>query len=187
MAPRLGETGTEVAKHPLQQYPAAVLHTGGRVGFWLHPDDLAPEIGPLSALIPTSIAAGISDLVYRERYRLSDQRIESLHIVLRDGLSRASAHYACPSVAIETDDPVQGLCAWARGNVLSEVVAFAPMVGPVHDMLPRLKAGLESMGIPLTLLRRQSDTTAFSFATSGFFPFWEKMSLHLKQLQLRAS
>jgi hypothetical protein len=35
------------------------------------------------------------------------------------------------------------------------------------------------MSVRLTLIRRSSDQTAFSFATGGFFPFWQKMSLHL--------
>ena len=85
---------------------------------------------------------------------------------------------------MEADDPVAGLCSWVREHELAEVIAFAPMVGPVHDMLQRLKASLESMGTRLTLIRRTSDSTAFSFATAGFFPFWQKMSRHLKDLQL---
>jgi hypothetical protein len=35
------------------------------------------------------------------------------------------------------------------------------------------------LDIRLTLIRRPSDVTAFSFATGGFFPFWQKMSRHL--------
>ncbi len=174
----------DVGKRLLPQYPTALGRTCNRTGLWLHPDDLLPEIGPLAALAPNSIAACLSDHVYSEIYKLSSQRKASLHAVLGDGLARAMAHYACPSVALAADDPVVGLCSWVREYELDEVVAFAPMVGPIHDMLPRLRASLESMGIRLTLIRRASDATAFSFATAGFFPFWEKMSRHLKQLSL---
>ncbi len=171
-------------KQPLPYYPAELDHTSKRTGLWLHPDDLTPEFGPLAALVPTSVAATISDRVYNENYQLSSQRIASLHALLRDGLSRAGTHYSCRAVAVEADDPVAGLCSWVREHELAEVIAFAPMVGPVHDMLQRLKASLESMGSRLTLIRRTSDSTAFSFATAGFFPFWQKMSRHLKDLQL---
>lgn len=181
---RLPDHASAVSKRVLPQYATALSPTGGRTGLWLHPDDLMPEIGPLAALAPSSIAACFSDYVYTETYQLSSQRIASLHAVLRDGLDRASAHFACPSVAVEADDPAQGLCAWVREHELAEVVAFAPMVGPIHDMLPRLKANLDSMGTRLTLIRRESDANAFSFATAGFFPFWEKMSRHLKEFQL---
>ena len=179
----LTENTSAPGRQPLPQYPATPGHTSDRTGLWLHPDDLAPEIGPLAALFPAGIAACISDHVYRETYRLSTQRIASLHTVVRDGLARAAAHYACPAVALEADDPVAALCAWVREHELAEVVAFAPMVGPIHDMLPRLKENFESMGTRLTLVRRASDDTAFAFATAGFFPFWEKMSHHLKKLQ----
>jgi deoxyribodipyrimidine photo-lyase len=174
----------DLGKQPLAEYPTALGQTSKRTGLWLHPDDLTPEIGPLATLAPVSIAACVSDHVYSEIYQLSSQRIASLHTVLGYGLTRAAAHYACPSVALEASDPVAGLCSWVREYELAEVVAFAPMVGPIHDMLPRLSASLESMGTRLTLIRRASDAMAFSFATAGFFPFWEKMSRHLKQLPL---
>ena len=170
-----------MVRQPLPDYPTAFTQTTARTGLWLHPDDLAPETGPLAGLAPLSIAACLSDAVYRETYHLSPGRIASLHTVLRDGLGRAAVHFGCPAVAVEAADPVRGLCEWARDHGLSEVVAFAPMVGPVHDLLPRLQRHLSSMGIRLTLLRRPSDEAAFSLATAGFFPFWQKMSRQLQQ------
>jgi hypothetical protein len=47
-------------------------------------------------------------------------------------------------------------------------------------MLPRLRQQLEAERIRLSLIRRASDEVAFSFATAGFFPFWQKMSSHMK-------
>jgi deoxyribodipyrimidine photo-lyase len=126
------------------------------------------------------VAACISDHVYRKNYRLSQRRIESLHTVTRDGLDRAAAHYQCPALTLDAEDPVEGLCAWAGTHALNEVVALAPFVGPVRDMLPRASRQLEAAGIRLKLIRRPSDEVAFSFATAGFFPFWQKMSRHLK-------
>jgi len=176
------EERASIDASPLPEYPTCIHEQPGRTGLWLHPDDLAPEVGPLADLAPVSIAACISDHVYRDVYRLSGQRIASLHTVLADGLGRAGAHYRCPALALEGDDPVQGLCSWARDNDLKDVVAFAPTVGPTHDLLPRLRACLDATGVRLTLIRRPSDHTAFSFATAGFFPFWQKMCSHLNSL-----
>ncbi|MEQ1751511.1 MAG: hypothetical protein ABL974_18960, partial [Prosthecobacter sp.] len=159
----------------------SLSETKERTGLWLHPDDLTPELGPLASVAPVSIAACISDHVYHETYHLSSQRMALLHTVLRDGLARASSHFGCASVAVTANDPVQGICDWAVEHELEEIVAFAPMVGPIHDMLPRLRQQLGSLGIRLTLVRRESDDIAFSFASAGFFPFWQKMSRHLSQ------
>lgn len=161
---------------PLVDYPTSFIQTTGRTGLWIHTDDLLPEIGPLAALAPATIAASLSERVYKTTYDLSPQRIASLRTVTHDALDRASAHYACPAVVVQAEDPVLGLGAWARDEGLAEVVAFAPLIGPVHDILARLKLHLAKLEIRLTLIRRPSDATAFSFATAGFFPFWQKMS-----------
>jgi len=78
-------------------------------------------------------------------------------------------------------DPAASLCTWAATHGLDEVAAFAPTVGPVADLVPRLRELLTSAGITLTLLRRASDAHAFTLAGAGFFPFWEKMSRHLHE------
>lgn len=176
---RVMEHSDVLNKESLAAYPVSFAQTNGRTGLWLHADDLLPEIGPLAGLAPAGVAACVSDSVYQGEYRLGARRIESLHTVIRDGMSRAAAHYRCPAVVLEADDPVEALVAWARDQNLAEVVAFAPFVGPTHDVLPRLKKSFESARIQLTLIRRLSDETAFSFATAGFFPFWQKMSRHL--------
>ena len=66
----------DVGKQPLAEYPTALGQTSKRTGLWLHPDDLTPEIGPLAALAPISIAACLSEHVYSEIYQLSRQRSE---------------------------------------------------------------------------------------------------------------
>jgi hypothetical protein len=173
---------TDLTKITLPHYSSVLAPSAGRRGLWLHPDDLTPEIGPLFELKPVSVAACITDSIYRSTYELSQQRITSLHTVILDGLSRAAAHYGCPASALETADPLQALVAWTKQNDLSEIVALAPFVGPTHDLLPRLKSLMHTMGVRLILLRRPSDETAFSFASAGFFPYWQKMSRHLRTL-----
>ena len=146
----------------------------------LHADDLAPEVGPLAAFAPDAVAAFTSGRSYRARYRLSENRIQALHTVLADGIARAGAHYGCPAVLTDVDDTAAGIGAWARSQQLSEVVAFAPAVGPVRDGVPRLSNQLAEWGIRLTFIQRASDAHAFAFAGAGFFPFWEKMSRYLR-------
>jgi deoxyribodipyrimidine photo-lyase len=177
----VAETAADDAMQPLPNYPTSLAPTIGRTGLWLHPDDLAPELGPLAALVPDTVAACRSDRIHQEPYRPSSQRADSQRIVLEDGLSRASAHFGCPSETIGNDDPVVGLGEWAMQLRLSQIVAFAPMVGPVHDLIPRLAEHLNLLGVQLTLIQRPSDAVAFSFASAGFFPFWQKMSRHLNQ------
>jgi deoxyribodipyrimidine photo-lyase len=164
---------------PLAALPGSFASGSSRVGLWLHPDDLSPEQGPLERLMPASVAACVSDGVYRERYALSQGRIESLRVVLQDGLNRAQAHFQCPGERLETRDPASALVEWAQRFRLDQIVTFAPMVGPIGDWLGLITRRLEGTGIRLTLIRRPSDTFAFSLAHAGFFPFWEKMSRHL--------
>lgn len=173
-----------VASLPIRDIQTSFNSTGKRIGIWLHPDDLAPEIGPLAELVPTSIAACFSERVYRETFQMSSGRILALKTVLRDGLDRAEAHFGCAALELEADDPADALCSWAFEHQVSEVVALAPMIGPVNDMLVRFERRLEAAGIRLTLVRRPSDATAFSFVTAGFFPFWQKMRRHLNQVYL---
>jgi len=170
----------DTSKHPLPDLPTTPPFRTGRVGLWLHADDLAPEMGPLAKFAPEAVAAFTSDRTYRERYRLSGNRIAALHRVLGDGTARAAAHYGCPATLSDADDTASGICDWADGHRLSEVVAFAPTVGPIGDLIPRLSKHLNAMNIHLTLIRRSSDAHAFTLGDGGFFPFWEKMSRHLQ-------
>ena len=174
------EESLDFTVEPPEDHPTAPQKSAGRTGLWLHPDDLTPETGPLAELAPVRIAAFPSEKQYRETYRLSEHRVESLHTALNDGLHRAAAHYGCDADARESADPVSALCEWARLHELQAVVGFAPMTGPVGDTRTRLERELSALGIRLTLVRRPSDALAFQNATAGFFPYWEKMSRHLR-------
>jgi deoxyribodipyrimidine photo-lyase len=168
------------SKQPLPDYASSYMEKNQRSGLWLHADDLSPEIGSLNTLRPVAVAAFSNQSVYENQYRLSDQRIASLHKVLTDGVTRSASHYACPAKLIESSDTVLSLCDWAQEQHLQEVVAMAPTVGPIHDLLPKIRQHLNRLGIQLTLIWRESDTHAFGLAGAGFFPFWEKMSRHLQ-------
>ena len=148
----------------------------------LHADDLLPELGPLAGGGPVAVAAFTSAQTCRERYRLAEHRIRALRTVLADGIARAGAHYDCPASLNEVTDTTAGILAWARSQQLTEVLAFAPTVGPVLDLVPNLSKQLAALNIRMTLIRRDSDAHAFRLANAGFFPFWEKMSRHLRTI-----
>lgn len=168
------------SKQSLPAYPVSYTQKNQRCGLWLHADDSSPEIGPLQTLQPVAVAAFNNPSVYQNQYRLSDQRIACLRKVLTDGITRSASHYACPATLIESSDTVVSLSDWAQAQQLQEVVAMAPTVGPIHDLLPKIRQHLSQLGIQLTLIRRESDTHAFALAGAGFFPFWEKMNRHLQ-------
>ena len=92
-----------------------------------------------------------------------------------DAIARAESHYACKVACVTVEE----IAAWSQAHQLTEVVAFAPFIGPEQELLEKISTSLVLLGIPLTLLRRASDARAFSFAGSGFFPFWKKMSRDL--------
>lgn len=181
VSPAVAIEFAQTARQALPEYPETVPRSDRRVGLWLHADDLLPEVGPLANLTPVTVAAFSSEHRYREHYALSERRIAALGDVLADGLARAAAHFQCPTMLSKDADPAASLCAWATTHALDEVAAFAPTVGPVADLVPRLRQLLTAAGITLTLLRRASDAHAFTLAGAGFFPFWEKMSHHLNQ------
>lgn len=170
----------DTTRRPLPEFPSGLPKPEGRRGLWLHAEDLAPELGPLAECAPVAVAAFTSERAYRERYHLSENRIRALRTVLADGITRAGAHYCCPASLTDAEETAAGIAAWAQQQRLTEVVAFAPTVGPVLDLVPLLSQRLAALDIRLTLIRRASDTHAFGLANAGFFPFWEKMSRHLR-------
>lgn len=168
------------ARQDLPAYATSLDRTSPRLGLWLHADDLLPEQGPLANVKPLAIAAFSSPRSYQRFYRLSEPRIDALHVALGDACQRASRHFNAPFHLDHDDDPVTSLLRWAATHSLDEVVAFAPTVGPIQDMLPRLQRHLAAANVKLTLIRRSSDAHAFGLCGSGFFPFWQKMSQHLQ-------
>ncbi|MEO7317877.1 MAG: FAD-binding domain-containing protein [Chthoniobacteraceae bacterium] len=181
VSPTVATDFADTVRRALPDYPAEVPRGDRRVGLWLHSDDLLSEAGPLANLTPVTVAAFSSEHNYRHDYALSERHLAALDDVLTDGLARAAAHFKCPTVLSKDADPAASLCTWAAAHALDEVVAFAPMIGPVADLVPRLRQLLTSAGITLTLLRRASDADVFMLAGAGFFPFWEKMSRHLRE------
>jgi hypothetical protein len=168
ISPALPCEFADTTKVSLPILPHALPVVSARCGLWLHGDDLMPEIGTLASLRPIAIAAVTSECVALP-----------IAAAIDDALARCVAHYRCAAEKISLD----GFITWVKANQLTEVIAYAPFLGPEYDTLLRISEQLKLLGIPLTLLRRESDAIAFSFSSAGFFPFWKKMSRHLLQTQ----
>lgn len=163
----------DLTRHPLPVLSPFCPPLKGRVGLWVHADDLCLEDSPLTSCQPVAAAAFSSVPTYR-RLGLSEVRVQSIHTALEDGLTRAGAHLGCPTTLRDTDSTAQGLAEWVKAERLDAVVALSSYVGPVADALPSIRQALQDMNVPLHLLRRPWDDTLFPWAKSGFFPFWEK-------------
>ena len=181
-ASQLASTPLSLKEEPLPKVAAwtedaaavASLPTYERVGLWLHPEDLAVELGELARLKlaainaswPTSIAV---------RAGWSDKVSTWTQAALREGAKRAGDHFGAEVAAEETSDLAMTLVAWARAHHLQAVVAYRPFVGLWLAEALALDADLATAGIRVIWRRRAWDTEHFPHATRGYFPFWEKI------------
>ena len=152
----------------------AVLADRGRVGLWLHPEDLAVEQGELASLrfeaIDASWPKGIAT-----RIGWSEAVAAWTQLALRDGASRAGDHFGAEVSADQTPDLTAGIVDWARRHRLDAVVAYRPFVGPWLSEGLAIEAALATVGIPVVWRRRAWDAEHFPHATRGYFPFWERI------------
>ena len=177
VTPTVAADHADLTRHPLPDLPTALSQPSGRVGIWIHADDLCLETSPLATLNPVSIAAVTSDATYAH-YGLSERRVRSIHTVIQDGLTRAGTHFQCPVTMTDPRSTAAALQTWAEREKLDGIVAMSPHLGPVADALPAMHRALN---VPLHLVRRPWDAQMFPAAKSGFFPFWEKTSRWLGQ------
>lgn len=169
----------------LPELPTNLPPLQGRVGLWLHPDDLCVEISPLAGQAPVSIAAFTCD-VEDARHGLSELRIAAARTAICDGLARASHHFRVAAAMVDTLSLSEGISAWMETEKLDAIIALCPTIGPVADALPEIRSTLSERNVALHLLRRPWDARLFPSAGKGFFPFWERTARWLKQQFPRA-
>lgn len=162
--PQVAQEFANLTKSPLPVYPHSLSQVSSRCGLWLHADDLLPEVGPLAVLRPVSIA-----VVASSAHGIAAQA------ALQDAISRATAHFACKVERVTAGE----FASWVLAHRLTEVIAYAPFVGPEQELFEIISQQMIPLNIPLTLLRRASDARILSYASAGFFPFWKKMSRDL--------
>ena len=179
-AARLATQPFPITEEPLPKVPAwsedqtAAVDVQGRVGLWLHPEDLAVERGEFAGLnfesINASWPSGIATAA-----GWSPKVAQWTRAALEDGALRAAKHFGADVIASET--PVLGstMVEWAQARKLSVVVAYRPFVGPWLPEALDVEAALAKAGFTLHWRRRAWDATLFPHATRGYFPFWERI------------
>ena len=140
----------------------------------MHPEDLAIECGELSAEMYVAINASWPKGIAKSA-GWSEAVATWTQAALRDGASRAGAHFGAEVAAESTDDLAATLVEWARKHKLKRVVAFRPFVGPWLVEALAIESALAKVGIAVTWRRRAWDTRLFPHATRGFSPFWERI------------
>jgi deoxyribodipyrimidine photo-lyase len=146
----------------------------GSAGLWIHEEDLSPECALNDAANPSALCV-LGHATGWRKHAYSVRRIDWLHGALADAASRAATHWSLPVTHDAPADLATALIAWAGEHKLTQILAMRPEIGPLHDEQPKLEAALRAAGIHLTWLHRERDLRFRPLATSGFFPFWEKV------------
>jgi hypothetical protein len=177
---RLATLAFPIAEAPLakvaawSESPVAGAGESGKVGLWLHPEDLAVEQGALAGLrfeaINASWPAGFAATA-----GWSANVAQWTRTALEDGARRAGRHFGAEVVTAESADISESVADWAKARKLAAIVAYRPFVGPWLDEALALESALAKVGIPIHWRRRAWDAEHFPHATRGYFPFWERI------------
>lgn len=169
----LSETFAELP--PPRPVPAAVIPPPprGRVGIWIHDEDLLPEISPLASWQADAILAPAPVALW-DRHRFSERKQSFLKEALGDGAARAGEHFHLAPESGGGHELAAALIRGAKQHRLSILVAMRPFAGPLADEIDALTVALREAGVELLLLRRSEDVAAMEHATAGFFGFWKK-------------
>ena len=150
-------------------------------GLLLTADDLSAEVSELRDAPIVAIAGGWSEAVTR-RIRLSPSVTAASRTAIRDGLSRASAHFGAPVKQLAETHWAESVAEWAASHALKRVLSLEAPVGPWRDELETAKAHLQRNGIELHTLRRSWDECLWPYAAAGYFRFKQKAWPFLREL-----
>jgi hypothetical protein len=179
---RLASAAFIIKEEPLPKVAAwtedaakvAELNAYGRIGLWMHPEDLAIEQDELAGLKVQAVSASWPADI-RVSSGWSDKVSAWTQAALQEGAKRAGRHFGAPVSSGETLDLAVSLVEWAQQNNLQAIVAYRPFVGPWLAEALALEAALAAAGIPMIWRRRTWDAEHFPHATRGYFPFWERI------------
>ncbi len=144
----------------------------GRVGLWLHPEDLCAEAGGLADAPVAAIFAGWPrTLAARAGW---SPRVEAwTRGALADGAGRAARRFECGLSEGAHDDLAAAMTEWARAERLTAVLVHEPMQGSWRPEALAVERALGAAGVGMTWIRRKWDDRLWPHATRAFFPFWE--------------
>jgi deoxyribodipyrimidine photo-lyase len=139
-------------------------------GLLLTPEDLAPEVSPLSMLKCRGVAGGWDETVGAGLDQ-APSVVAFSRSAIADALARCEAHFAVASHALDEANWLADAESWACGLAVRDVVTLEAPVGPWRARLDQLDARLGKQGIRLVRVRRSWDSILWPGATHGFFRF----------------
>ncbi|MEM7013991.1 MAG: hypothetical protein AAF585_21230, partial [Verrucomicrobiota bacterium] len=161
--------------------PTAAPELKGRVGIWIHEDDLSPETSPLSEVDPVAIGVtNAFDIWEHEAY--SPLRMLRIRQSISDTARRAHQWWETPVDMLSAGVLADQVTTWAKVNRLNHVVFLHPFTGPMCDAIGLVELGLINSGIEPVRVMRPLDAQILPSAKSGFFPFWKQARSKLASL-----
>lgn len=151
----------------------------GRIGIWIHEEDLLIEQSPLASLRPLAMLATRDNATWT-RLRYPKIKTTWLQNAIDDAAKRASSAFGIDVEVSADSSMTEALLLWANKHRLQQIATMRPEIGPLHDQLHHLHAALSNAGIELILIDRPEDLALRPLATGGFFGFWEKMQKSLE-------
>lgn len=153
------------------QQPSELL--AERYSLLVTPDDLTPELTPLSQLKPQSIVVCGPRLLGEGA--VSAKVTDFIEQALEDAKARWSTAYDCPIVELPSQ---ANLGAWLgerlTGDEIPHLVYYQPSVGPWLELLTELTG--KDVGLRYFPLRRSWDAQLFPLACKGYLQF-QKLAL----------
>ena len=158
----------------------AALARGGRLGWWLHAEDLAVDTGDLAAgggvgagVVAAGFAGWPAGLAARAGWAAPVAAWQ--RAALGDGAARAEGFFGCGFERGESADLAAALADWARREKLARVAAYEPPVGPWRDEARVVETALAAAGVGMVWIRRGWDAALWPRAARGYFPFWAEV------------
>jgi len=165
---------SRVPANPATSDPSHAQTAQGRVGLWIHEEDLLA--GELLRERHFEQVFITGDLQTWNQRGFSEVKQKWLTSALADTQYRCQ-QLCGQQVRLEiTPEISEGLIQWAEEAKLQTVMALRPEVGLVHDGLSEIEQRLAERRVALLLVDREEDLQLAPFGKAGFFPFWKKVS-----------
>jgi deoxyribodipyrimidine photo-lyase len=159
----LSEPDALMALSPL---PVGDRPRARRVALLLTNEDLHPESWVIGADVVACAALSIPQAAVA-----NGPAAEFEAGALKDGLTRAGAHFGTEGEMVSPDDVV----GWSKRYGVQEVVTSYAPVGLTAWALDDLCRKLANEGLRLVRIQRRFDARAWPYAKAGFFKFREKI------------
>ena len=168
-----GPSAQDVKFYPAQPLRIASSVPTGRAGLLITEEDLMPNSIALDGVSIVAVA-GLEAAVDRSTLAVSTPVVDFTQGAVADGLSRVGSQFQATPQMLEAFTAAT-LIAWAKASNVSIIITPYAPTGPVADRFAEVQPALAAEGIALHQIRRSWDSTAWPYATKGFFTFKEKI------------